>query len=40
MQEIIVLSIAAAALIYLGYQLIIKKSGHDCDKCDANKKNH
>lgn len=37
MQEIIVLSIAAVALIYLIYQVIMKKSGHDCDKCDYNK---
>ena len=38
MQEIVVLSIAATALIYLGYKFIIKKSAHDCDKCGANGK--
>jgi hypothetical protein len=33
MQEIIVLSIAAIALIYLGIKFIVKPKDHNCEKC-------
>jgi hypothetical protein len=33
MQEIIVLSIAVLALVYLGIKFIIKPKDHNCEKC-------
>jgi hypothetical protein len=33
-QEIIVILIVAAALIYVVYRIIKKSKDHDCDKCN------
>ncbi|MGB0881927.1 MAG: FeoB-associated Cys-rich membrane protein [Vicingaceae bacterium] len=43
MQELIVLSIAIAALVYLVYKFIAKPKSHNCDKCglsDNESTNH
>ena len=34
MQEIIVLSMTALSLIYLGIKFIVKPKDHNCEKCD------
>jgi len=36
MQEIIIFTFAAAALVYLFRKFISKRKSHDCDKCGLN----
>jgi len=36
MQEIIVLLLASAALLYLAYKFIIKSKSKSCDKCELS----
>ncbi len=43
MQELIVLSIAITALIYLAYKFMAKNKSHNCEKCgseDNKQKTH